>query len=175
MKRILVIAGAMLLGACGHREDTRTPAALGTLMLPSSAPWLIVAPGPTTLKVRGLDPSVELAPTPPVASALEAQLRSVVQAAYLPNLTIACESPDVQMRVNADAAPDAATLELAVHCSVNAAGFVSSRSYRATPSVSVKAGSDAPAYASALAALLHAAGQTVGAQLATDVRAGSKR
>lgn len=169
MKRTLAIAGTILLAACGH--DTRTPVALGTLVVPNQAPWLILAPGPEQVEVRGLDETIKLLPAPPVATAVEAQLRAVVQKDYFTNLTIACDNLTADMRVDQDEAPDTVKLELALRCTINARGMIQSHEYSASATTTVTAGSDDAAYGKALGVLLRdGAGQMAG-KLAADVRA----
>jgi hypothetical protein len=168
MKRILAVAGTLLLAACGH--DTRTTAALGTLVVPNQAPWLILAPGPDKLDVKGLEQSVQLQPDPPLATALEAQLRAAVQPDYFTNLTIGCNDLKAQMRGGSEDAPDRVDLELALHCTINARGYVSQHDYESSSSTTVPTGSDADAYARALAVLLRDGAGRIATQLKPDVR-----
>jgi hypothetical protein len=169
MKRTLAIAGTLLLAACGH--DTRTPVALGTLVVPNQAPWLILTPGPEEVELRGLDSKLKFLPDPPLATALEAQLRAGVQQDYFPNLTIACDDIKAEMKVNADDAPDTVVLELSLRCTINASGYVSTHEYAVAPTTAVPAGSAEAAYGKALGVLLRDAAGQVGAKLDADVRA----
>lgn len=170
MKRIaLAIAGTLLLSACGH--DTRTPVALGTLVVPNQAPWLILAPGPEQVELRGLDSTLKFLPDPPLAKALEAQLRAGVQQDYFTNLTIACDDIKAGMKVNADDAPDTVVLELSLRCTINARGRVSAHEYEVAPTTRVAAGSSEAAYASALGVLLRDGAGKIATQLSSDVRA----
>lgn len=168
MKRILAAVGTMLLAACSH--DVRTPVALDTLVVPTQAPWLILGAGPEQLEVKGLDQSVKLQPEPPLAKALEAQLRAAVQKDYFTNLTIACDGPKVGLRGGDEDAPDAVRLELSLHCTINARGYVSSHDYQASATTSVPAGSDGSAYARALVILLRDGAGQIAAKLEPDVR-----
>lgn len=169
MKRILVIAGTLLLAACGH--DTRTTASLGTLVVPNQAPWLILAPGPDTLDVKGLEQSVKLQPDPPLATALEAQLRAAVQPDYFTNLTIGCNDLKAQLRGGSEDAPASVELTLALHCTINASGYLSTHDYESSSTTTVPVGSDADVYARALAVLLHDGAGRIAAKLVPDVRA----
>jgi hypothetical protein len=170
MKRIaLAIAGTFLLSACGH--DTRTPVALGTLVVPNQAPWLILAPGPEEVELRGLDSKLKFLPDPPLATALEAQLRAGVQQDYFPNLTIACDDIKAEMKVNADDAPDTVVLELSLRCTINASGYVSTHQYAVAPTTKVAAGSAEADYAKALGVLLRDGAGQVAVKLASDVHA----
>ncbi len=170
MKRVaLAIAGTLLLSACGH--DTRTPVALGTLVVPNQAPWLILAPGPEQVELRGLDSTLKFLPDPPLAKALEAQLRVGVQQDYFTNLTIACNDIKAAMKVNTDDAPDTVVLELSLRCTINARGLVSVHRYEVTPTTRVPAGSSEASYASALGTLLRDGAGQVASRLAADVRA----
>lgn len=169
MKRIPAIAGTLLLAACGH--DTRTPVALGTLVVPNQAPWLILEPGPEQVELKGLDDTLKFVPDPPLARAVEAQLRAGVQAEYLPNLTIACQDTAAQMRVDTDEAPDTVRLDLSLDCTINASGYVSRHAYRVAPTTIVPAGSGADAYARALGTLVKDGSTQIAAKLAADVRA----
>lgn len=168
MKRILAIAGTLLLAACGH--DTRTPVALGTLVVPNQAPWLILGAGPEQVELKGLDDTLKFRPDPPLARALEAQLRAGVQAEYFPNLTIACQDTAAEMRVDTDEAPDTVRLDLSLSCTINASGYVSKHDYAAAPTTAVRSGSGADAYARALGLLLKDGSAQIAAKLAADVR-----
>jgi hypothetical protein len=170
MKRIaLAIAGTVLLSACGH--DTRTPVALGTLVVPNQAPWLILSPGPEQVELRGLDDTLKFLPDPPLAKALEAQLRAGVQQDYFANLTIACDDIKAGMKVDTDEAPDTVLLDLSLRCTINAAGRVSSHAYAVSPTTPVPAGSSEATYAQALGVLLRKGAGQIATQLSTDVRA----
>lgn len=169
MKRTLAIAGTLLLAACGH--DTRTPVALGTLVVPNQAPWLIFAPGPEEVEVRGLDETIKLLPAPPMATAVEAQLRAVVQKEYFTNLTIACNDLKAEMRVDQDEAPDTVKLDMALSCTINARGLVQAHEYSATATTPVAAGSNDAAYGRALGVLLRDGSGQVANKLTADVRA----
>ena len=168
MKHILAVAGTVLLAACSH--DVRTPVALDTLVVPNQAPWLILGAGPEQVEVKGLDQSVKLLPEPPLAKALEAQLRAAVQKDYFTNLTIACDGPKVELRGGDEDAPDAVRLGLSLHCTINARGYVSTHDYQASASTSVPAGSDGAAYARALVMLLRDGAGQIAAKLGPDVR-----
>ena len=168
MKRILTAATMLALAACSH--DVRTPVALDTLVVPNQAPWLILGDGPPRMEVKGVDPTVVLVPSPPLATALEAQLRAAVQKDYFTNLTIACDGPKAELRGGDKDAPDAVQLTLALHCTINARGYVSSHDYRARASTRVPAGADQTAYARALVALLHDGAAQIAARLEPDVR-----
>lgn len=170
MKRMLALAGTLLLCACGG-QDTRTPVSLGTLVVPNNAPWLILAPGPEEVDVRGLDQKVRVVPDPNMAKALEAQLRAAVQKDYFTNLTIACERLEADMRVDQDNAPDTLGLSLSLHCTFNARGAVSQHDYSAQPTAAVKAGSSDAAYASAFATLLKQAGAQISSHMSDDIKA----
>lgn len=170
MKRLLALAGTLMLCACGG-QDTRTPVSLSTLVVPNHAPWLILAPGPEDVGVRGLDQKVRILPDPPMAKALEAQLRAAVQQDYFTNLTIACERLQAEMRVDQDAAPDTLTLDLSLRCTFNARGAISRHDYSARPDATVKAGSSDAAYAAAFAVLLRQAGAQIAAHMSDDIRA----
>ena len=39
-KFVWVVGGALALAACGGSQDTRVPVALGSLVTPTSAPWM---------------------------------------------------------------------------------------------------------------------------------------
>lgn len=168
MKRTLTVAAVLALAACSH--DVRTPVALDTLVVPNQAPWLILGTGPEQLEVKGLAQSVKLQPEPPLAKALEAQLRAAVQKDYFTNLTIACDGPKAQLRGGDEDAPDAVRLELSLRCTINARGYVSSHDYRATATTSVPTGSDGAAYARALVTLLRDGAGQIAAHLEPDVR-----
>lgn len=170
MKRMLALAGTLLLCACGTPE-VRTPVPLGTLIVPNHAPWLILAPGPDVVEVRGLDEKVRLQPDPSVARALEAQLRAGVEADYSTNLTIGCDNLQTDMRVDADEAPGTVALDVSLHCTINARGRVSQQNYRAAPTATVKAGAGDAAYAAVLPILLRQAGTQMASSLGQDMRA----
>jgi hypothetical protein len=123
------------------------------------------------VEVRGLDETLKLQPTPSVATAVEAQLRAVVQKDYFSNLTIACNGLKAEMRVDQDEAPDTVKLDLALSCTINARGLVEAHEYNATATTPVAAGSGDAAYGRALAALLRDGSGQVANKLATDVRA----
>jgi hypothetical protein len=170
MKRILAMAGTLLLlAACG--ENVRTTAPLATLVVPNQAPWLNLDEGPQTIELRGLDDKLTFTPDPPLARALEAQLRAAVQGEYFPNLTIACQGTRGEMSVDTDEAPDQAVLSLSLTCLINASGAISRHEYSAAASARVPAGSDGNVYAHALAGLLKDGAAKIGGQLAADVRA----
>ncbi|HET6431292.1 hypothetical protein [Dyella sp.] len=168
MKRILAMAGTVLLAACGH--DVRTPAPLGALVVPNQAPWLILATGPEEVLVRGLDDTIKLSPEPSVATAVEAQLRAGVQPDYFTNLTIACDDLKTQMNVDTDEAPDTPKLDLSLRCTVNARGLIVAHEYSATSTATVAAGSNDAAYGRALGVLLKDAADQIAGKLAADVR-----
>ena len=174
-KKCLVVAAALALGACGHRDETRVPAPLGSLVVPTSAPWLLVEAGPESLLIRGLDDRIELLPQPPLSTALEAQLRKAVQADYFNNLTIACNQVDAGLKASGDDTPDTLTLNLSVHCITNARGLVTDRIYSAAPTARVAAGSAAADYAGAFATLLQQGSQNIGVQLDADVKAAAAK
>lgn len=164
LKSLPVIAGLLLLCACGHRQDTRTSAPLTGLVVPSSAPWLILAPGQETVRVRGLDDALELAPVPSLTTALQAQLRHVVEPHYVPSLTIACDRQQAVMRVerSEDDASASLSLGLSLHCSSNVRGTVVARQYKAQPAMAVAPDAAPARYGQALANLLTQAAQSMG-------------
>lgn len=170
MKRLLALAGTLLLCACGGQE-TRTPVSLGTLMVPNNAPWLILAPGPDVIEIRGLEDKIRVQPDPSLTKALEAQLRAAVEKDYSTNLTIGCERLQADMKVNQDDAPDQLSLNISLHCTINARGFVSQHDYSAAPSATVKAGSSDTVYAAAFSTLLQQAGAQISANLSDDIKA----
>jgi hypothetical protein len=163
-----VAGGALLLAACGGSQDTRVPVALGSLVAPSSAPWLQVDQQAQDVQVRGLDQSLTLTPTPPVSEVLQARLRHALQSAYFTDLVVHCEEVSSEMRVDSDATPPAVTLELGTRCTINARGLVSSHGYHAQPTLPVPADGD---YARTLASLLATGADDIARQLRADVQA----
>ena len=166
-KQIGVIGCALLLGACGG-QDTRTPVALDSLVVPTTAPWLQVEQKPMDLVVRGLDPSLTLTPAPSVPAVLQAQLRQALQTSYITNLVVTCTDVEARMQLDTDATPNSVTLALSLHCTTNAQGLVSSRDYRAQPAIPAPADGD---YRKALVALLATGSADIAGQLNADVLA----
>jgi len=163
-----VVGGALLLAACGGSTDTRLPVALGSLVTPTSAPWLQVDQQAQDVEVRGLDQSVTLTPTPPVSEVLQARLRQALQPAYFTDLVVHCEQVFAEMRVDPDATPSTVTLELGTHCTINARGRGSNDSYHVQPSMPAPAHGD---YAKALASLLATGADDIARQLRANVEA----
>lgn len=148
---------------------------LDTLVVPNQAPWLILASGPEQVELRGLDETLKFLPDPPLAKALEAQLRAGVQQEYFVNLTIACDGIKAQMKVNSDDAPDTVAMDLSLRCTINARGLVSSHTYAVTPTTTVPAGSSEATYAGSLRVLLHDGATQIAGKLAADVHASRPR
>ena len=163
-----VVGAALFLTACGGSQDVRVPVALDSLVTPNAAPWLQVDQQAQDVQVRGLDQSVTLMPTPPVSEVLQARLRQALQPIYFTDLVVHCEQAFAEMRVDTDATPANVTLELGTHCTINARGLGSARSYHVQPSMPLPAHGD---YAKALTALLATGADDVAAQLRTDVQA----
>jgi hypothetical protein len=163
-----VVGGAMLLAACGGSKDTRVPVALGSLVVPASAPWLQVDQQAQDVEVRGLDHSLALTPSPPVSEVLQARLRHALEPAYFTDLVVQCEQVFAEMRVDTDATPSSATLELGTHCTIHARGLGSDKTYRASPSMPAPANGD---YAKALASLLATGSDDIARQLRAQVEA----
>jgi hypothetical protein len=163
-----VAAGALLLAACGGSQQTRQPVALGSLVMPSSAPWLQVDQQDKDVEVRGLDQSLTLVPAPPVSEVLQARLRHALQPDYFTDLVVHCEQVFTEMRADTEATPANATLELGTRCTINARGLISSRAYRAQPTLPVPANGD---YAKVLASLLADGADDIAAQLRANVQA----
>lgn len=167
-KFVWVVGGALLLAACGGAQDTRVPVALGSLVTPTSAPWLQVEQGAQDVEVRGLDDSLTLKPTPPVSEVLQARLRQALAPDYFTDLVVHCEQVFAEMRVDPEATPASVTLELGTHCTINARGLGPDRTYHVSPSMPAPAGGD---YAKALAALLAKGADDIAGQLRADVQA----
>jgi hypothetical protein len=163
-----VIGGTLLLAACGGSQETRVPVALGSLVAPSSAPWLQVEPQEQDVPVRGLDESVTLTPDPPVSEVLQARLRTVLESAYFTDLVVHCEQVSAEMRVDSEATPASITLELGTHCTINARGLGSNATYHASPSMPAPAHAD---YAKAFASLLATGADDIAGKLRADVQA----
>ena len=169
MNKFVWVAGAaLLLSACGGSQDTRVPVALGSLVTPTSAPWLQVEQQSQDVEVRGLDESVTLNPTPPVSEVLQGRLRHELQPIYFTDLVIHCEQVSAEMRVDTDATPPTAALELGTHCTINARGLSSSHDYHVSPSMPAPA---AGGYGKALASLLATGSDDIARQLRADVQA----
>jgi hypothetical protein len=164
-----VVGGAMLLAACGGAQDVRAPVALDSLVTPISAPWLQVDQQAQDVEVRGLDHSVTLTPQPSVSAVLQSRLRQSLQPNYFTDLIVGCEQVFAEMRVDADATPNNITLELGTHCTINARGRISSRTYHVQPSMPVPAHRD---YAKALSTLLATGTEDIAGQLRADINAG---
>jgi hypothetical protein len=166
-KLVWVIGSALLLAACGGSQETRVPVALGSLVTPSSAPWLQVEPqDEPEVPVRGLDDAVTLTPTPSVSDVLQARLRHALEPAYFTDLVVHCEQVSAEMRVDTEATPASITLELGTHCAVNARGLGPNATYHVSPSMPAPAHAD---YAKALASLLATGSDQIAAQLRKDV------
>lgn len=162
-----VMGGALLLAACGGSQETRTSVALGSLVVPASAPWLQVESQPQDVQVRGLDQALTLAPTPSVAEVLQARLRHALQSAYFTDLVVHCEQVFAEMRADTEAEQPTLTLELGARCTINARGRISSERYHVQPSMRAPA---QPDYAKALSSLLASGADMIGAQLRADVQ-----
>jgi len=170
MKRIALAAGAALvLAGCSH--DVRVAAPLGSLVAPNTAPWLQVASGPDQVEVKGLDQKLLLVPSPALAKAVQSALGRALQPDYFTDLTLACGSLDARMKVDRDNAPGKVTMDLSLHCTINARGFVSQSSYQAEPSTDVAANADSTAYGRALPVLVSAAATDVAGRLQADIAA----
>lgn len=164
-----VVGSALLLAACGGSQETRVPVALGSLVTPSSAPWLQVDPqDEPDVPVRGLDDAVTLTPTPSVSDVLQARLRHALEPSYFTDLVVHCEQVSSEMRMDTEATPASITLELGAHCTINARGLGSNATYHASPSMPAPAHPD---YAKALASLLATGADDIARQLRTDVDA----
>ena len=166
-KFVWVVGGALLLAACGGSQDTRVPVALGSLVTPTSAPWLQVEQDSQDVEVRGLEDALTLKPTPPVSEVLQARLRQALASAYFTDLVVQCEQVFAEMRVDTEATPANVTLELGTHCAINARGLGSDKTYHVSPSMPAPARAD---YAKALAALLATGADDIAAQLRADVQ-----
>ena len=166
-----VVGSTLLLAACGGSQETRVPVALGSLVAPSSAPWLQVDPqDEPEVPVRGLDDTVTLAPTPSVSDVLQARLRHALEPVYFTDLVVHCEQVFAEMRVDSDATPASITLELGTHCTIVARGRSSNATYHASPSMPAPAHAD---YAKALASLLATGADDIAGKLRADVKATS--
>lgn len=166
-----VIGGALLLAGCGS-QDTRMPVALGSLVMPASAPWLQVEQQSQDVQVRGLDNALTLTPTPPVSEVLQARLRHALQPLYYTDLVVDCTQPSAEMLAATDEAPHTVTLMLATRCTINARGLVSTHDYRVQPALPVPADGN---YARALAALLATGSDDIAARLRADIPAAAGR
>ncbi|MEI7038326.1 hypothetical protein [Fulvimonas yonginensis] len=166
-----VIGAVLLLSACGSQE-TRMPVALGELVTPASAPWLQVDQTARNVQVRGLDDPLTLEPTPPVPEVVQSRLRRALQPAYFTDLVVQCGEVASEMRVDADATPASVTLELGLHCTINARGLISAQDYHAQPSMRVPADGN---YAKALSALLATGSDEIAGRLRSDVQASLQR
>lgn len=162
-----VVGSALLLAACGGSQDTRVPVSLGKLVTPASAPWLQVEQESQDVEVRGLEDSLTLKPTPPVSEVLQARLRQALEPAYFTDLVVHCEQVFAEMRVDAEATPASVTLELGTHCTINARGPGSDKTYHVSPSMPAPARGD---YAKALTTLLATGVDDIARQLRADVR-----
>lgn len=167
-KFVGVAVATLLLAACGGSQDTRVPVALGSLVTPASAPWLQVEQKSQDVEVRGLDESLTLNPAPSVAEVLQARLRHALQPIYFSDLVIQCDQVSAEVRVDTDATPPKATLELGTHCAINARGLYSSHDYHVSPSMPAPA---AGGYDKAFAALLASGSDDIAQQLRADVQA----
>lgn len=169
MNKLIWVAGAaLLLSGCGGSQDTRVPVALGSLVSPTSAPWLQVEQQAQDVEVRGLDQSLTLNPMPPVSEVLQARLRHALQPSYFTDLVVHCEQVSAEVRVDTDATPAAATLELGTRCAINARGLSSSHDYHVEPSMPAPA---AGGYDKVLASLLAKGADDIARQLGADVQA----
>ncbi|PWK87796.1 hypothetical protein [Fulvimonas soli] len=168
-KRALALAAStLLLAACG-RQDTRTPVPLQQLVQPASAPWLTLPQDAFDVPVRGADGKVVLNPSPSVPEVLQAQLRHAAQPEYYTDLVVSCDGLKTGMRVDTpEDGPSSATLDLALHCRINARGIFTDRGYAAHPTLPVPADQN---YARLFTALLDAAGKDVAGRLAADIHA----
>lgn len=164
-----VIGGALLLAGCGS-QDTRVPVALGSLVVPASAPWLQVEQQPQDVQVRGLDDTLTLTPTPPVSAVVQARLRHALQPLYYTDLVVDCTQPSAEMLANTDDTPHTVTLMLATHCTINARGLVSAHDYRAQPALPVPADGN---YAKVLTALLATGADDIATHLRADIPGGT--
>ena len=170
MKRIVLAVGAtMLLAACSH--DVRLAVPLGGMVVPGTAPWLQVAPGPEQVEVKGLEQKLVLTPAPALADALQSALGKALQPDYFTDLTASCDSLDAGMKVDQDDAPGKVALDLSLRCTINARGFISHGSYSARPTTAVAANADSDAYARALPVLLDDAAKSIAGRLQADILA----
>ncbi|WP_266168904.1 hypothetical protein [Dyella subtropica] len=168
-KQVLMMGALTLsLCACGGQK-TRETVALDPLVVPASAPWISVEPTQGDLQVRGIDEKVILSPSRPVSEVLQAQLRSALQSAYMSNLTVACEHVKTDMRVkHADDAPSIATLDVSMHCTTNARGFVTRSDLHSQPSAPVSAQTD---YSKLFVSLLDEASKEMIGKVQADIDA----
>lgn len=173
MKRMLAMGATLLLCACGH--SVRTPASLGGLVVPGTAPWLQIAAGPDKVDVRGLDQSLTLEPDPTLSVALQSQLGQALQPDYFADLIISCDSIETGMRVNQKKAPGAVAMDLSIRCTINASGQETSHTYQVKPSTAVADGAGDTAYAQALPTLLAAGAKDLASQLDVGIKATAKR
>lgn len=167
-KRVWVAAATLWLSACGGSQDTRVPVALGSLVVPASAPWLQVEQQPMDVQVRGVDPAVTLNPAPPVSDVLQARLRHALAPVYTTDLVVSCDQVSAEIRVDTDATPAQATLELRTHCAITARGVSSVHDYHVSPSMPAPSSG---AYGPVLAALLATGSDQIAQQLGADVQA----
>jgi hypothetical protein len=170
MKQVALAVGAvLLLAACSH--DVRMDVPLGTAVAPGVAPWLQVAKGPEQVEVKGLERKLVLTPAPALADALQSSLRRALAPDYFTDLTVGCDSLDAGMKVDRDDAPGKVAMNLSLHCTINARGYVSRHDYAARPTGDVAADADDSAYAHALPGLLEAAAADIAGHLRADIGA----
>jgi hypothetical protein len=169
MKRLLLIAAAAALSACGG-QVVHAPAPLGDLVKPGMAPWLTVAGGPDKLEVRGLDHKLILEPSPNMAAAVQSQLGAQLQPSYFHDLVITCASLATTLHVDEEKAPGQLGLEMGLHCSIWAHGFDTDHDYKAQVSTAVAGGSTDQGYAQALPTLLADGANNVATQLRGDLQ-----
>lgn len=166
-KSVWMLAAALSLSACGS-QPARVPVALGELVTPASAPWLHVDQTARNVAVRGLDDEVMLEPSPSVPEVVQSRLRHALEPVYFTDLVVECGEVASEMRVDSEATPASVTLELVMHCTINARGRISAHDYHVQPSMRAPAGG---AYAKALQALLPTGADEIAGRLRSDVQA----
>jgi hypothetical protein len=174
MKRLLVFGAAALLCACGG-EVVHSPAPIGDLVKPGTAPWLTVTGGEDKLEVRGLDHKLILEPSPALAVAAQSQLGAQLQPSYFQDLVVTCTSLNVTLHVDQEKAPGNLSMDVGVHCAIWAHGFDASHDYKAQVSAAVGEGAGDPAYAQALPKLLADGTGDIAGQLRGDLQQFTQR
>ncbi|HUA81521.1 MAG TPA: hypothetical protein VL997_14180 [Dyella sp.] len=169
MKRLMVVGATALFCACGGQK-VRAPAPLGDLVKPGTAPWLTVTGGADKLDVRGLDHKLTLEPSPELSAAVQSQLGTQLQSSYVQDLVVSCSSLSTDLRVDEDKSPGHVAMNLALHCSIWARGFDTSRDYKTQVSAAVGNGASDQAYAQALPKLLADGAGDIANQMRGDLR-----
>lgn len=169
IKKVLAVAAALTLSGCGGKAVMESDMSRMVAASPSS-PWLTVeGAGGALLTVTGLEQKARVQLNPDVASVVQARVRTLLQPRYFTDLLINCRELDakVSAKVNDEAAPPTANLDLAVSCRIVARGPVVSKAYRIRQSATIDPA--APHVDTLVPKLLMAASDDLAEKLWADV------